>query len=526
MTVTENYQINEGDNTPSTSSPSSEMDFHRRITHPRENGLRQRIAQSTYFLITISMCGGLIFGYNAGIIAFALDPITALFELDVIPQGILVCSILLGALIGALTGGVVADKIGRKPVIIFTSLITIGGAVASGAVSSLVAINITRFLLGIGVGCTSSVCPILVAESAPKEKKSFCGSFFQIGITVGILLANGIGLALKEAGSYWRWMFAIGAVPGVMLFVCWVLMNESPVFLMKKAEQRSGVAVASRATVGSQNRFAMLFNKSSRKPMFLGVCLAILLQLTGINAFMYFSPNIFRDAGISGKNGPDIAAVILQVWNVGTTLIAMFLVERVGRKKLLITGSIIMTISDIIIAIVFLTGSSNSAAGWVSVVFLFIFVGAFEASIGTLFWFVVNEIMPEDIKATAQPVINAFQWLFNLILAFVFLTVVKYLGQSTMFWIFGGFGVFTTASLWVFLPDLKAAAPAPADVEQPHMHPVESETIMYSKKQKDDAFNKSSKYAKPAQEQDQDFDSKLKEMTGIAPIDPIVLPVQ
>jgi MFS family permease len=134
-----------------------------------------------------------------------------------------------------------------------------------------------------------------------------------------------------------------------------------------------------------------------------------------------------------------------------TTLIAIFFVERLGRRFLLFTGSIVMTVCDLLIALFFVV-LSGSAKGWTAIVFLFIFVAAFEASIGTLFWFVINEILPEEAKSIGAPVINAFQWLFNLILSFFFLVVVEYLGQSTMFWIFGGIGLACTVLLYFNLP--------------------------------------------------------------------------
>ncbi|GAM23205.1 hypothetical protein SAMD00019534_063800, partial [Acytostelium subglobosum LB1] len=410
------------------------------------DGTKVPLAFNPWFLVSLSCSGGLIFGYNTGIIALALNPISNDFDLDTVPQSLIVVSILLGALIGSVGGGVIANKIGRRYVVLFTALSCVGGAIGSAAVNSVVAVCLLRVLLGLGVGCGSSVCPLMVAENVPKEKKGFLGSFFQIAITVGILLANVIGLLLKRTNNGWRWMFAIGAVPGVMLFVCWFIMKESPSF----EESRKSKAANNQSSGG----IGLLFTKRARRPMFIGFILAVVSQFTGINAFMYFSTKIFLDAGIEGRDGPEIAAVILQIWNVSTTLIAISLVERVGRKALLFTGAMVMTISDLVIAFVFLL-VTGTAKGWTAIVFLFMFVAAFEASIGTLFWFVINEIMPEDIKNIGSPIINAMQWCFNLILSFVFLFVVKYLGQSTMFWIFGGIGLVCTVSLYLFLPDIR-----------------------------------------------------------------------
>ncbi|KAF2077607.1 hypothetical protein CYY_001070 [Polysphondylium violaceum] len=409
-----------------------------------------RIVDKPWFVVYLSCLGGLIFGYNTGIIVGGLGPIADKFDLGTIMQGVVVCSILLGALLGSVSSGFIADKIGRKPVIFFTAIATIGGSIGSAVATNVATICVLRLILGLGVGCASSVCPLMVAETTPQEKKGIYGAFFQISITVGIFLANIIALALKKIGeSNWRWMFALGAVPGVLMFFVWIIIKESPIYLEKKNR------INQSAEVQKKSSFSILFSKQNRKPMFIGFLLATLSQLTGINAFMYFSTTIFKDAGISGEYGPDIAAIILQFWNVATTLIALFAVNKVGRRVLLLTGSSVMTVCDLVIGLVFLV-ASGSARGWVAIVFLFIFIAGFESSIGVLFWFVINEIMDEDAKNIGAPIINALQWLFNLLLSFFFLSVVQYLGQYVMFFIFGGIGIFCTLFLKIYLPNLNA----------------------------------------------------------------------
>ncbi|EGC33888.1 hypothetical protein DICPUDRAFT_35993 [Dictyostelium purpureum] len=416
--------------------------------------LIKSISSKPWLVVTQSCLGGLIFGYATGIIVGALDPITAKFGISTPIKGVVVCSILLGAMIGSFAGGFVADKFGRKPLLLFTAITTIGGALGSGFGTNIPTICALRFIHGLGVGSSSSVCPLMVSEMVPLEKKGIYGSFFQISITVGILIANILALAIK---GQWKLMFCLGAIPGALLFVVWCFIAESPVYLSKKrAAQTASPRTNSPQLVEptqqqSGNKFTVLFQKDTRKPMLLGILLAVLAQLTGINAFMYFSTTIFKDAGINSGDDPQIAAIILQVWNVLTTLIAIFLVDRLGRRILLFTGSGVMTVCDLLIALFFVT-LSGAAKGWTSIVFLFIFVAAFEASIGTLFWFVINEILPEKSKSIGAPVINAFQWTFNLILSFFFLVVVEKLGQSTMFWIFGGIGLACTVLLYFNLP--------------------------------------------------------------------------
>eukprot|EP01132_Coremiostelium_polycephalum_P004074 gene4074-5100_t len=391
------------------------------------------VGNSDWVILSQSVLGGLIFGYNTGIIVGALNPIADLLDLGTILKGVVTISLLIGCLVGSLTGGAVANKIGRKPIILIISILTVGGAIGSAVVSHLAPICIIRLILGLGVGAASSVCPMIVSETVPNEKKGIYGSFFQISITVGILIANILALALKHVGEHnWRWMFAIGAFPGVLLFLIWIILGETPFFLQKKQE-----ILNSNEKSRKPSSISCLFRASNRKPMLTGFMLAVLIQLTGINAFMYFSTTIFKDAGFTEGDSPDIAAIIMQVWNVLTTLVAIFLVERLGRRMLIMIGATIMTISDLIIALFFVV-LSGSSKGWAAI-----------------FWFVVGETMPDDIKHIGSPIINGCQWLFNLLVSFFFLVGVDYLGQSVMFWIFGGIGVVCTIYLYFFLPDLK-----------------------------------------------------------------------
>ncbi|KAN0039469.1 hypothetical protein ACTA71_007248 [Dictyostelium dimigraforme] len=342
------------------------------------------ISSKSWLIVSQSCLGGLIFGYATGIIVGTLDPIAVKFGLSTVIKGVIVCSILVGALIGSFTGGFAANKFGRKPLLLFTALTCIGGAIGSGLGENVATICILRFIHGLGVGSSSSVCPLMVSEMVPIKRRGIFGSFFQISITVGILIANILAYVIK---GDWRLMFCLGSIPGGLLLFVWFVIAESPVYLAKKSRennnQGSGIEIETQQNEQPNNqstRFTTIFSKEMRKPMLIGVLLATLAQLTGINAFMYFSNTIFKDAGI---NNPEIASVALQVWNVLTTLIAIFLVDKLGRRILLFTGSIVMTACDLLIAL-FLVVLAGSAKGWTSIVFLFIFVGAFEASIGTL----------------------------------------------------------------------------------------------------------------------------------------------
>ncbi|KAF2072525.1 hypothetical protein CYY_006168 [Polysphondylium violaceum] len=431
-----------------TSSDFSEID---------DRPIMDRIGSSRALIITLSAMGGLIFGYNTGVIGPALDALNKIWHFNTVQQGLIACSTLLGATFGSVGGGFMADKIGRRPMVLLTGLCTIAGAISSAAIRNMAISAPLRIILGLGVGCSSTVCPLMVAEAVPIEKRGKFGSVFQLFVTIGLLLSNVMGVLLMKAPHNWQWLYAAGAAPGFALLPIWLLMKESPVFLERKRrekelEQQRIENGTAHEVVPKKSRYQILREPRNRKPMFLGVVLAVFSQLTGINAFMYFSSIIFEFAGFDGLYGPRTCASILQFWNVSWTVIAMFTVDKVGRRILLFSGSIVMTVSDLLLALFFVVFTGGKVQGWLCIVMLFTFVAAFAMSIGTLFWFVIGEIMDDDVKDISTPIIVALQWVFNLILTFVFLSAVRYIGKSTMFWIFGGIGVVCVFLLATFLP--------------------------------------------------------------------------
>ncbi|KAM9999199.1 hypothetical protein ACTFIZ_002749 [Dictyostelium cf. discoideum] len=416
-----------------------------------------RLGSSTGLIIALSASGGLIFGYNTGIIGPALGHINNQYHLNTILQGLVVCSTLFGALIGSVSGGFLADWLGRKPVVLLTAIVTIGGAISSSATNPLSLVASLRIILGLGVGISSGVCPLMVAEVVPVEKRGVYGSVFQLFITLGLLWANVMGLLLIESGIHnWRWMFAIGSLPGFFMLICWTVLNESPVWIenqrLKKERKLQEMAISN--SKPKKSAFKILMEKKNRRPLFIGVILATFQQLTGINAFMYFSNLIFFKAGFTGEYGAITCSCILQFWNVSFTIIAALTVDHLGRRPLLFIGSIVMTIADLLIAL-FYVALTGKVQGWLSIVCLFIFVAAFAMSIGTLFWFIVNEIFDPEAKDLGAPILVGLQWLFNMLLSLTFVGAVPYIGDSTMFWIFGGIGITCIVLLAIFLPPEK-----------------------------------------------------------------------
>lgn len=202
--------------------------------------------------------------------------------------------------------------------------------------------------------------------------------------------------------------------------------------------------------------YILLFTTHS-KFMLIGLMLAVTLQLTGINAIINFAPSIFEAAGLGSDNAQLFATVGVGAWNFITTLGALFLVERVGRRILILGGLVIMTVANVIAGVLFIWSTSN-IAGILSIPIVFIFIAGFEISIGCLFWPLLTEIFPPGVRDAGASLMNGIQWTFNILLALFFLPLSDLIGQFTVFWIFALFGVLCFAFLWFKLPETRAEA--------------------------------------------------------------------
>jgi len=380
--------------------------------------------------------------------------------------GIVTASILMGALVGSMIGGPIADKLGRRVGIAALAIITLIGAPALAASPSIPVVIVTRTFLGVGVGMSGVICPMYVSETAPPELKGPLGIMFQLAITVGIFLAYVANYALKSVEYNWRLMFGLGAVPSLVLLAMTFIIPESPAWLLKgerapliptneretpyhgskELARPPAPAGSTEAALGVRLR---LFLKS--KALRIGIVLAIAQQLTGINAFMFYANSIFDSAGISNTN---VATIGLGFWNAVTTVIAIPLVDRLGRRPLLIIGTAIMSIACFALGLAY-QEASQRVLGPLAIVFLLIFVAAFEVGDGPLFWIVAHELFTPEIKTVGASTLNAVQWVFNITLTLGFPIAQAHI-HETVFYIFGSLGIFCTAIMLIALPETRS----------------------------------------------------------------------
>jgi MFS transporter, SP family, galactose:H+ symporter len=394
--------------------------------------------------------GGLLFGYDTGIISGALLFLKEQFSLSPNMQAVLTCAALLGAALGAASGGVFADRFGRRSVILFISLWFVLGSFLCAAAKTLSFFLAGRILLGVCIGIVSFVAPLYIAEVAPAQRRGALVSLNQLAIAVGILGSYLVGYAYANSGD-WRWMVGLGAVPGLILGLGMVALPESPRWLMKRGLESDArqILVRARANLhveeelaeiredlrkeNAQSNWSALFDSALHRPLVLGIGLAILQQTTGINAVLYYAPTIFRSVGFESASSAILATAGVGVVNVAVTLIALRLIDRTGRRVLLLASLAGMCASLCLFAAGFSLGPHLSVFKWVAVGSLTAYVGFFAIGLGPVFWLLIAEIFPLGVRGRAMGLATMTIWVFNIISALLFFQLIETFGQVSTF---------------------------------------------------------------------------------------------
>ncbi len=433
-------------------------------------------------LVVVLFSGGL-FGYDQGVISGALHGIKAMFSLSALLVEVVTSWVTLGALLGALAAGELADQIGRKrTVLIAGALFTLGALVQALAPDTIVLVA-GRLIIGAGVGVAAVAAPLYAAELAPTAVRGRFVSAYQLAITMGIFLAYLVDGWLTRADA-WRIMLGAAAVPGLLLFAVALAAPRSPRWLMTQHRRadaaaelrkvRPGVDVEPRLDAieaalrkeGDGASWGEVFTREWRRPLMIGVWLAVFQQITGINAIIYYADQIFASAGFVTQS----AQTTVTTWAIGgvnvlATLIAIAFIDRLGRRKLLLAGLIGMGISLVVVGIAFrfivpaaagaAAATGPSTAGIVTLLALVCFIICFAFSMGPVTWTVINEVFPGHIRGRAVAVATAVNWGSAFVVSQSFLSLIGAIGNSLTFWLFALFcGV---AWVWIYyrVPETK-----------------------------------------------------------------------
>jgi MFS transporter, SP family, galactose:H+ symporter len=397
--------------------------------------------------------GGLLFGYDTGVISGALLFLREAFHLSSLMLGVVTSIALAGAAGGAAVAGLLADRFGRRPILIVTAVMFVAGAIVSALAGSLTLLLAGRLLVGIGIGGASMLTPLYLSEIAPARERGALVSFNQLALTLGILVSYLVGYGLAASGA-WRWMLGLGAVPGVILAVGMLFLPESPRWLAGHGYADKAKAALRRlrgrdADIDVELRQlradlridvqslpqSRLGHRAARLPLIVGIGLAVFQQVTGINTVIYFAPVIFQASGLSSASAAILATAGIGVVNVLMTLVAIWLVDRVGRRVLLLSGLAGMGLSLCVLGLGFLLGT-GPALGWLTATSLATYVGCFAIGLGPVFWLLISEIFPLAIRARGMSAATIANWLANLAVALTFLNLVDLLGRPNVFFLY------------------------------------------------------------------------------------------
>ena len=418
-----------------------------------------------YVVSTVAALGGLLFGFDIGVIAGAIPFITEQLHLDAHQEGFAVGNILIGALIGSLAGAL-SDRFGRRRILIFAAVLLTVSAISSALSRSYWELVAARFVGGLGVGA-SMVSALYISEIAPAAKRGFLVSLNQFAIVTGILLTYYTNWLLVDAGpNNWRWMFGLEALPAVVFFVALFFVPESPRWLVKQNRTvEAGQILAKVAgTENAQSELAdiqatieeetgsifELFKPGLRKALLIGVLISVFAQVTGIGAIVYYAPTIFMASG-DESSAALFASVLIGLTNFLGTIVSFFIIDRFGRKPLLYVGLVGMGLS--------LLGAGSSADTEVFGVSLMLvsiisYIWFYAISLGPVGWVLVAEIYPTKIRGFAMAICLMVLWLSDFIVAYTFPWLNESLGQG-VFNVYAGICVLAFLFAWFIVVETK-----------------------------------------------------------------------
>lgn len=418
----------------------------------------------------VAAIGGLLFGYDTGVISGAILYIKQQFPITTLEEELIIGMVALGALFGAIFGGRLSDRFGRKKIVLTSSLFFIVSAIGLALSNTVIELIIWRFFVGIAIGVSSATAPLYIAELAPRYMRGALVSLNQLAITIGILASYLIGLAYVDSKS-WRIMFVLAAIPAAVQFIIMSFFPESPRHLAKFGQKNLAINVLERFRGSREDaelelahieklykikkaRWKELLSKKMRAALLAGVGVTIIQQVTGINTIIYYAPTIFKFAGITS----DAAALYATMWvgtvNVLMTLVAIYLVDKVGRKPLLYFGLGGMIVSLFILGLGFHT-TQTELIGLIALITLFTYIASFAYSLGPIGWLINSEIYPLHIRGRAMGVATCANWLSNFIITSTFLNLIHLLGKTGTFWLYALIGLIGLVFIWRYVPETK-----------------------------------------------------------------------
>jgi sugar porter (SP) family MFS transporter len=411
---------------------------------------------------TIAALGGVLYGYDMGIIAAAALFVKRTFRL----------STLIGAMIGAIVGGAVADRIGRRATLVWAAGIFILGSVLAPLSTDVAMLIVARAIIGIGIGFTSVTAPVYVSELAPPQSRGMLIGLYQFALTLGIALADFVGywLAAQQA---WRLMFGLAVVPTLFFLLVILTVPESPRWLFAHGSPQDAEAVLHSYTDNAgvqqfladieeglktpmEQSWSALWSPAVRGPLFIAVGLTVLQQVTGINTIIYYGPRIFELAGSASHASAIFATLLVAVVNALATIVGILLVDRIGRKPLLYVGVSGMTIALFALSFSFShNGAVGASLGAVAIACLMVYITCFAFSLGAIAWILVAEVFPLRVRGRGVAAGTLFSGIANFAVSLTFLSLIDHLGSAGTFAIYGTLSIVTLVFVRFVVPETR-----------------------------------------------------------------------
>ena len=377
------------------------------------------------FLAMAAAMGGFLFGYDTAVINGGEQQIQSVWGLSSFIHGLVMSSALWGTVIGAVCGGKVCDRIGRKPTLFWVGVLYLASAAWSAFAFGPWDLIVARFIGGLGVGASSIAAPVYIAEIAPPERRGQLGGLFQFNIVLGMVVSQFVNWGIGSAGlgdATWRWMLGSEMAPAFAFTLLTPFLDESPRWMVD-GKHGSGN--------GERRIGTGFFSRDNSRPIMLAFCVAMFNQLSGINAMMYFAKRVFEMAGFTPQVALGTAAGMSVVLGLGT-FAGLFLIDRIGRRTLLIIGSIGCIVAHFAAASAFVFD-----LGLLAAVCIFQFIVFFAVGQGVVIWVFISEIFPQKFRAQGQSWGSFTHWSFCAVLTFVFPAMAASWAPASIFTFFG-----------------------------------------------------------------------------------------
>jgi MFS transporter, SP family, arabinose:H+ symporter len=420
------------------------------------------------FLAATAALGGLLFGFDIAIITGAGPFLTEHFNLNDLSLGWAFSSLLFGCALGSTVAGRLTDFYGRKKILLVVAALFAITSVGTGAAPTFALFIAARFIGGLAVGGASILSPLYVAEVSPPSLRGRMGTLYQMSIVIGILISYAINYLLRDVGpDNWRWMFLTGVIPSILFFAMLLSVPETPRYLFMAGREQQAFTILERIAGRESAEFeaseirASLLNKRKawrdllrpgiRRAVLVGFCLAILVQVSGVNTIIDYAPAILKSAGWK-IDAALFSTLIIGLTNFVFTFVSFWAIDRYGRKPLYIIGSLGMTTALVVLMWAAWMGRFQSA---MVLVYILVYLAFFSSCIGPVFWTLVAEIFPNDLRGTAMVVPVLTQWIANAAVVLFFPLAFNQAGKAITFGFLATLALAQAVFTWFFVPETK-----------------------------------------------------------------------